>query len=260
MKDRILKTIVFGLFLLLASSVYAKTEDVSFHAILAVDIFAEDIQWSTIQDLAHVKKSVYSIAHQLGLKPDIQVIKAADCSVHNIKKALRSVVGYKDDIIMFYYSGHGNKDPQNHPWPVMYPSQSVYGRGLLGASVVKYFKHHPHRLALVWMDCCNKHISPGPYASITKEPLVIGQNEHLPGLRHLFLESRGLVVGSGANHGEASIGLTDGGVFTNALLSGLKIKCNNESVTWGDIFSYVSSYCPEHAQPDPQHPIMQYFP
>ena len=123
-----------------------------------------------------------------------------------------------------------------------------------------FSKKNSHRLTILWMDCCNKFISGGPYATLMKEEFVIGQNEHLPGLHRLFLESRGLIVGCGAGRGESSIGLPDGGVFTNGLLSGLKAKCANDAVTWNEIFSYVASYCPQHVQSHQQHPIMQYVP
>ncbi len=138
--ERSMKVIVFCLFLLGTSSVCAKEDDVYFRAILATDTNGDGIELSTTRDLEHIKKSIYSIAHQLQIKPVIEVLKGADCCVHNIKKSLRSVGRYSADIVFFYYSGHGNSDPKSRRWPVMYPAGSMYGRGLLGTSVVKFFK------------------------------------------------------------------------------------------------------------------------
>ena len=246
--------------LLCSLTAFAKQNDSCFRAILATDTRAEGIEDSTVCDLDHMKKSLSAIAHHLHLKPYIQIVKGSDCSVHTIKKSLRSFQRNSNDIVLFYYSGHGGMDPYNSPWPVMYPSRSIREGGLLGASVVKYFQDNPHRLSIVLLDCCNESVCAGPYATITKEKFVIEANEDLPGLRCLFLTAKGLIIASGACHGEYGRCGRGGSVFTNSFLKALKVKCRRDAICWEELFSEISNVCLKLNPKHPQHPILQKLP
>ncbi len=145
-----MKALFLFAILVLSISAFAMQNEVCFRAIVASDTFGKNISEPMIDDMAHMKKSLYAIAHRLHLKPDIQILKGSECSVHLIKKSLRTWHGNTNDIVFFYYAGHGNMDPDHKPWPVMYPvGGSNTRRGLLGASVVKYFQDHPHRLSII---------------------------------------------------------------------------------------------------------------
>ena len=108
--------------LVLSFSAFAMQNEVCFRAIVASDTCGDGISVPMIDDMAHMKKSLYEIAHQLHLKPDIQILKGSECSVHLIKKSLRAWHENSNDIVFFYYAGHGNMDPDHKPWPVMYPA------------------------------------------------------------------------------------------------------------------------------------------
>lgn len=246
--------------LFLSFRAFAKQNDTCFRAILATDTRAEGIADSTMRDLDHMKKSLSAIAHHLHLKPFIQIVKGSDCSVHIIKKALRTFQEHCNDIVLFYYSGHGNMDPDNSPWPVMYPSGSINERGLLGASVVKYFQNNPHRLSIVLLDCCNESVSGGPYATMTREKFVIGPKEDLPGLQCLFLKAKGLIVASGAGYGESGRCGSDGSVFTRSFLKTLKLECQRNAICWEELFPVISDVCLKLNPKYPQHPILQKLP
>ena len=255
-----MRTLFLFTMLIMSFTALAKQNEVCFRAILATDTCGEGISKSVISDLDNMKKNLYAIAHRLRIKLHIEELKASDCSVHLIKKTLRALQGNANDIVLFYYSGHAGVDPQNNPWPVMQPAGGSNYRGLLGISVVKYFQDNPHRLSIVLLDCCNKSIASGPYASVIRERLTINADENLPGLQTLFLESRGLVIGSGAALGEYGWCTSKGGTFTRGFLKTLKQQCIHKNISWRELFPLISEQCLRLNPKHPQHPIWQYIP
>lgn len=233
----------------------------AFRALLATDTKGENIQLTTTSDLEHMKKSLYSIANQLQLKLYIQVLKGAKCSVHLIKKSINALEGNSNDILLLYYSGHGDMDPRSSPWPVMCPSGGLQRRGLLGSSIVKFLQKNHHRLTILLLDCCNSTAFLGPSTSVFKEKFAIETNERLPGLRHLFLESQGLIVGCGARQGEEGICIREiGSIFTNGILNVLKVVGKSNNASWEDIFPSVMHFCHNYYKNHPQHPVWQHLP
>lgn len=234
------------------------------HALIAADTMGSGIQGSTIADLEHMEKSLYAIAYQLHLTPHIQIIKDQNCSVDSIKRAILSLKEYDNDILVFVYSGHGDMDPHKSSWPVMYPTAGGdFKSGLRASSVVKFFEKNQHPLTILLFDCCNKSIADGPLESVPRShDFIITACEHLPGLKKLFLRSKGLIIGSAASHGESAIGRNwgpeVGGIFLNGFLVSLQEKCEDKNVSWDTVFRRIGKYCPQHALPYDQHPILRY--
>ena len=95
---------------------------------------------------------------------------------------------------------------------------------------------------------------------MTRERIVIGSKEHLPGLRNLFLRSQGLIIGSGASHGEYGMCSKEGGVFTNGFLKALRSECRRSSISWQEIFPVIAEDCLKLDPRHPQHPILLNMP
>lgn len=255
------RLLVYAL-LALPSLIFSSQSALSLRALLVTDTRGEDIEEASAIDLEHMKKNLVAIAHHLHIDLHVQVIKGGACSVHFMKKALCSLKGYSNDILLFYYTGHGNKDPVNSLWPVMYPSGGRVCRGLLGASVVRFFRAHHHRFAIVLFDCCNATVAPGPYVAIHKDRSVtVAGDKYLPGLRTLFLKSRGILIGCAASHGESGeCNSRRGSVFTNGFFGSLNDSCGKENVSWNDIFPKVTQQCVENSEKHDQHPIFGFEP
>lgn len=259
-----MKTLLFCLFLMIPLHASALHHPKALRAVIAVDTQAPRIQGSIAADLDHIEKSLYVIAQHLHLTPQIQVIKDQNCTVDSIKSAVLALKDYDNDILFFVYSGHGNMDPYKSSWPVMYPTGGGdFKSGLRASSIVKFFEKNEHRLTILLFDCCNKFISDGPYESVPRSSVsALTAKEHLPGLKKLFLRSKGLIVGSGASHGESSEcanwGPEVGGVFLNGFLVSLKEKCGDKEVSWDSILRAIEKYCPQHSRRKSQHPILRY--
>jgi hypothetical protein len=195
-----MRQLMMFLFLALTLPVFASQPPKALHAIIAVDTKGFGIQKASEADLEHMEKSLCTIAHHLRLVPHILVLKDNECSVDCLKSAVVSLKGYSEDVVVFLYSGHGNMDPDKSPWPVMYPAAGDTHKGLRSSSVVSFFKKNRHRFAVLLFDCCNKSISSGPYDAVPKGAVpVMTMDDLLPGLKNLFLSSRGMVIGSAAS-------------------------------------------------------------
>ena len=130
-----------------------------------------------------------------------------------------------DDVILFYYSGHGVRSVNdNSDFPQMclgshydqdfYPLQNV----------LESLNRQPARLKIVMGDCCNsvsEHVTPKEFANkgatvLSKNPVNVYGN--------LFLNNQGYIIASSSRKGEISStmcyadGTPAGGAFTCSLL------------------------------------------
>ncbi len=255
---------LYALMLLLLSlqGAISASQPTILNAIIAVDTLGQGIQGSTIADLEHIETSLYAIAYHLHLTPKILVLKDQYCCVESIKKSVLSLGGNANDIVIFVYSGHGDMDPYKSTWPLMLPTgRENSPKGLAASSVVKFFQKNHHRLSILLFDCCNKSIQDWPYDAVPRGHMgPILSSDRLPGLKDLFLESKGVVIGAAASHGEYSWGFNRGshagGIFLNGFLSSLKKKCIQKNISWNDIFYKIEKYCSTHEKR--QHPILRY--
>lgn len=255
-----MKVLLSVIFFVIPSLLLSSHERVTLRALLVTDTFAEETEKATVVDLEHMKKSLAALAHHLHAGLDVRVVKGSACSIRSIKKALFSLKEYTKDIVIFYYSGHGDKDPVGSLWPVLYPSCERDWTGLLGSSVVSFFQEHRHRFTMLLFESCNTSVCSGPYESVPKwRSLRITTDKSLPGLKRLFLKSRGLLIACGASHGEYGTCFDEtGSVFTNGFFRSLNELCVKRGVSWAEIFSRTTCYCRDHGSKKfPQHPIFQ---
>lgn len=253
-----MKILVSVLFFAISSHLFSSQEKVTLRALLVTDTYAHETEKATELDLDHMKKSVAALAHHLQVGLQVRVVKGNRCRIPSIKKALLPLKQYPKDIVLFYYSGHGDKDPAGSLWPAVYPSGEKNWTGLLGSSIVSFFQAHHHRFAILLFECCNTSVCSGPYVSVPKgRSLRI--TTPLPGLKSLFLKSRGLLVACGASHGEYGTCFDEtGSVFTNGFFRSLNELCLKRTVSWPEIFSRTTLYCRDHGSKKyPQHPIFQ---
>ena len=151
-----------------------------------------------------------------------------------VKQAIEKLPVEQDDVVIFYYSGHGigGNDPK---WPGL----AVEGgftptHRLLEMSWVKntLWEKQP-RLLLVIVDACNNFGTIPPPHDGRKTPFF------LPSIYpQLFLRYQGYLLASSSKRGEYSIGGLGGGAFTNRFLRELKIEqASTQPPRWENIVS-----------------------
>jgi hypothetical protein len=189
--------------------VVANTDDISIGSTCVVDRDATLKTFTTISEF-------------LGIKFVPTVISGKDFKKVNVDNAIRNLQPAQNDIIVFYYSGHGFNDmKQSYRFPYIdlrdNVSQPFGGPYTLNMEeIYKSIRAKGARLNLVLSDCCNSdpslsNLSTGDVA--TTRHSSIGWNA--ANCRALFMAEQPLsILASAASKGELSAGNSTGGIFT----------------------------------------------
>ncbi len=231
----------------------------SLHVIIVADVADNSIGYGDavdrdnitafVKDIAEATELDFSGPKFINLEGDsITSSGNSGQGYEQVTRAVKNLAVASDDVVVFFYSGHGLASERSTDWP--WPRLSVegqYGAELLEMSWVQeeLWKKKP-RLLLVFADACNSEV---------ESNLIIPVSKGLPssGYKKLFMEYEGFLLASSSSRGEASIATSGGGLFTNALLKELnkEINLGNEA-TWEALISRLEGA--SVSDDDSQHP------
>lgn len=228
------------------------------HGILLIDTEAEDIGTSMGQNSLLIKDFLLEIAKYTGYPTKIVELVGVNLKAASIKKVLDELRIEKEDLVFFYYCGHGFRtSSKEDPWPYFY---------LSGENSYVDFDRIKHRLEeknprflLAIADCCNNivtFITPKSYMM----PMGKGSHERkITNMRALFQSHPQWVVASSAIPGEIAWAYVGkGSVFTLAFLDVFhdEVK-NHQNVSWEVIFERTREQIEELQTP--QYVITERF-
>lgn len=218
------------------------------HVILTADLSAYKIERAIKKDLERMEKEIKTIAKFTGLKLKEKVFVGKKTDPEDLIDHLRDLQVGQDDVIFFYFSGHGFRMDQssNCPWPILAFEKS--GVGIQFEEIASFLKAKNARLTLIFADCCNHAISfKYPKKSLSESDEMFQKSLKIK-LKEkyckLFLEPSGLLVVSSAQAGEYSYTSNiDGSLYTIALTSGLKeiLKSPLQKISWGNLIEITNS-------------------
>ncbi|NOU39229.1 MAG: caspase family protein [Ferruginibacter sp.] len=208
------------------------------------------------KDLTNIETIFKQIAFELDMPMIETSIVDEKMSKQNVLDALTRLSPQKDDIVFFYYTGHGfsysNDSISKYPqldlrsFPVS-PKIEVLNNSTKNIEeIMGIIKTKGARFNLVISDCCNASITyPRPLKSklhFTRAPFTKPANRKI--LENLFLNQKKSLLITAANKGEYAI--TDesfGSIFTfnlvNFLTKNIWGDNNNEMITWQQIVVYT---------------------
>jgi hypothetical protein len=235
-----MKAIWILIFIFSQLQLFAKEEHL--RAVLIGDTHDRWIGKACSTDISCMKTSLTSICRQLSIRKEICVLKGSHCSKNDVMKWLNQTHAGPGDITIFYYTGHGGLDLQGGG---NFPYLDVKGGELRGNLVVKWARKWGSRLSIVLFDCCNLSDADEKKFKATWQTSVIN-NDPLPGLRTLFLLSKGLICVSAASPHEYADAIIEGkhrgGIFTRGLIFSLKKLCRKQAVSWHQILQSTRTY------------------
>lgn len=213
----------------------------TFHAIIFADTTDPSIGEGDKNDFINMSMEFSTIAAATGMQLKTYYYKDERCSHDNLVELLSTMQTKPEDIIFFYYSGHGTRSSNDDSdFPQMCLASRYDSHFYPLEKTLAKLASLPSRLRIVLGDCCNsvvEGVTPKDYASkgvtvLTKEPV----NAY----RSLFCNLRGNVIASGSQRGEASLTMTFGGrprgVFTKNFLDVLQeVAKDGLDVAWDDI-------------------------
>lgn len=222
------------------------------YSIIVADTNDEAIGTSVQADFNHVRTKMQEVANYIGLDLKEISIKGNSNKPSLVLESLRNAPIQNDDIVVFYYSGHGYRtnNKGSSPWPNLYfstPDQGVKYETIISTLNSK----HP-RFLLTMVDVCNSFIPDnGAPPLVTREIVSAAQSTRIKtNYKHLFLDSVGSINITSSSAGEYSYGYTDGGLYTNAFLTTMTSMVNTKSsVQWDAILDKAASMVNQQEHP-----------
>lgn len=229
-------------------SLSAEEKKTQLHLVLVANTNDLTIGKTCAVDKETTYKTFSEIAEFLGIGFNSAVISGDDFSKANVEKAINNLRPGANDIVVFYYSGHGFSNLQdNYTFPYLdlrdKRSQPYGGAFTLNMEAVyQKIKSKGARLNLVLSDCCNN--DPSQTNNITSEApstrtssLGWDKNKCLA----LFMNpGRTSLLMTAAQKGELSAGnVHDGGFFTfnfrESMEKSMALYDKSKDVSWNTV-------------------------
>lgn len=196
------------------------------YAVLVADTGDFFIGTSVQQDLGKIEWLVREIAQCIGFVLQLKVLSGSDATKSNVMDAVRSISPGPEDVIIFYYSGHGENS--YGVWPDMNLNKA--SPSLAFGEVIDHLKSKGARFVLGLADCCNEYTEP-PNVPPVPRPIIEEES-----YRKLFLYQSGYIFACSSQPGELSCTSQDGGsMFTNDFLAQLYDELSSSDPSWHNI-------------------------
>ena len=184
-------------------------------------------------DLKLMDDEIELIAFHTGLSLNKKVFKGKDFTQPIVAGALRNLSAGPNDVILFYYSGHGFRTkkkrskwsyhhfPDNKPMDFAWVIQTLKGKGA--------------RLTIALTDACNNVVN--IKVKQDQSMRIMAKSNLARGYKTLFLESKGHVSAPSSIPGEVSTATASGSLFTLSFLKALKNEVVKAAPSWKSLMA-----------------------
>lgn len=205
---------------ILASCVLPSKAANTLHAISFCATEAENIAAGVKLDYENFLMETAILADQLGYDRKMYAFPHEVCTKENLYNVLNQLQCSPDDIVIFYYSGHGGRNPNDRS---EFPQMCLKYTGYQQANFVPVHEVQTRlanknaRLTLILSDCCNVADN-GISAKLIEAPsrgATTNEAEVAERMRKLFLNAKGMLTFTGSQVGKPSYGPDEiGGIFS----------------------------------------------
>jgi hypothetical protein len=200
---------------------------------IVCDTMAINIEDSVYHDLENVRQECLRISEFSELPLREIAFTGGGLNPESVFKELKGFSVSPDDLVIFYFSGHGYRTDSKgeNPWPNLLCSSSR--TGIDYGKVVEILLSKQPRFLLAIADCCN-HFMSGSFAPPVPDLAIKSFSSEQVRLsyRKLFLESEGAVLVTSSEVGEMSWCIPRGALFTLSLIDSLKIEAESPTPSW----------------------------
>ncbi len=269
------------------TSFFASTRDVisvdrnlTLHLLVVANTFDKSIGNACARDMRRTIKFFQELGDFLGIRFQYDTIAGKRYSLTEVEKAIEKLASAgPNDIIVFYYSGHGFRqkdDNRRPPYIDLRPNYDENPNNLNSKSLADIFQSisgMKARFKLVLSDCCNDMSK--TYSVKAKPPSVTKGFSLSGSFRNgadLFLNSKRMsILATGANPGQRSICNDDfGGFFSYNFLNAIEGQLSflNSNANWDKITEEALTKtrkmslrveCPEEGKPTGRCNQIPYF-
>jgi len=225
-----------------STTICAQEKAASLRALIVCDTSTPDFSKSSHADAQRMKESLEGIAYQTGLKLRLNLLEGNTLTAANIQHWVRSLPKSSKDVAFIYYSGHSARSTkQQGRWPALNVSSPNcnHQKGGFEVKIIEGIKKRHPRLAIILFDTYRKFITPEDGIILPQQNPVICKEKILPGLKTLFLRSKGFIIARSECTNQIGLGSLSakpiGGVFTTSFLLALNSISTREATGWGCI-------------------------
>ena len=196
------------------------------HTIFVIDTNDTNIGDMVARDLGLMEAEVNRIVSNTGLRLNKQVFKGGNFKPGQVGNAIKGLQVGADDVILFYYSGHGFRTGnKRYKWPYHYFHSD---NPVDFAWVIQALQAKGARLTVALTDACNNVVN----IRVTEDPTMRAKASFAEGYKFLFLGSKGFVSATSSIPGETSTATADGSLFTLSFLKALQAEVIKHNPSW----------------------------
>lgn len=217
-------------------------------------------------DYYRMKVEMATIASFIGYKlnPKYCVGTQEEFSLKNLNKVIDELTCEPNDIVFFYYSGHGSRNKNDKTlFPQMNLVVDPYHTRIEDSQAnypiynvkEEIMKKNP-RLAIVVGDLCNsiaEWVSPKSIPSDKSATKV--DDAPVKFYRDMYLNYKGAVIATSSKPGQSSLAFSDGGAFTLSLMDVMQIMATKGMEASWQLLLDGSIYGTEQRTNERQTPI-----
>ena len=216
------------------------------YALIACDTLSS-LRMEVVSNKANMLKILETISSQTGLTLHTKILTGKDLTEKAIYAWLDEVREDPQGVALFSYSGHGYRTEScAESVPFLFFSEKAFT--FRTDAFYHKLESVGQRLTILLLDCCNSYDRKRLHEKSLFQPNV----RDLPGMKTLFLETRGTIIFMGAVPGETSwYYYGQGGVFTSSFIQSLFEETRKQDATWSSLFTRTYRLC----APRQQHPF-----
>lgn len=201
------------------------------HAIIVADTNDFQIGESVKVDLSNLTELVNEIKEKTRLKLNQTVIADDLFEASNIKMAVENLSVNPNDLVIFYYAGHGVNTGNHSKWPSMHITDTNQYVEL--DWITTTLKNKQPRFFIAMADTCNVFLPPTKSRQLPRERGVVPVPKNY---YELFLKPRGYIIASSTSPDQEAGGDPDnGGKFTSHFLASLQDELASSQPSWRSI-------------------------
>ncbi|NGX58074.1 MAG: hypothetical protein K940chlam3_00975 [Chlamydiae bacterium] len=213
-----------------------------FYGIIIADTEAENIGDYVHLDYFRMSREMAKIAENLD-RPFKQVMFTGnEVDGNEIVSKVNQLDFQEDDIVFFYFTGHGQRAAihENDPWPLMLFSMNG-GAALDFSEITSKLLEKKPQLLLAFADCCNLHLPVTPplvqmaqakgNSSQANDKELVKEN-----IRQLFEKNKGMIMVSSSEPGESAWSCLLGSYYTMYFINYFQMEIHEQAPSWEVIF------------------------
>lgn len=231
---------------------------VTMHLVIAANTAIPDIGVSCEKDKVRMISEMDAVADALGISMKQYIVDGKNLTKENVKSTLDGLQPGSNDIVVFFYSGHGfrwsNQSDQYSNMDFRYNPYTEISTGtcMTLTEVTNIIESKGARLNISLADCCNSDIGVNARSSEKFLTSRSDPNFDEKKLARLFLKAKGTLMSCAASPGEVSwCNESDGGFFMFSFFQAFheEVGYLSNDPTWDEIMANTKKYAAYKTSP-----------